>query len=165
LRLGYIIGSIGYIPNSILDVGYGNGAFLSSCSAIIKHLYGNDINGYKLPYYCNFVENIMNDHYDVITFFDSLEHFEDISFVKDLKCNYVIISVPNCHYFNDEWFKEWKHRKPNEHLYYFNTESLVNFFDECGFECVNTSNVEDVIRKNDNETYSNILTATFKKIN
>ena len=29
LRLGYIIGSLGKMPESILDVGYGNGAFLN----------------------------------------------------------------------------------------------------------------------------------------
>ena len=29
LRLGYIVGSLGKMPESILDVGYGNGAFLN----------------------------------------------------------------------------------------------------------------------------------------
>jgi hypothetical protein len=42
---------------------------------------------------------------------------EDIEFVKDLKCHYVCISLPWCHYFSDEWFETWKHRKPNEHLW------------------------------------------------
>jgi hypothetical protein len=162
LRLGYIIGSIGYVPQSILDVGYGNGDFLKACSNIILNCYGNDVNDYPLPWEVSFVKNIMAAEYEVITFFDSLEHFEDILFVKGLKCKYIGISVPNCHYFSDEWFKEWKHRRENEHLYHFNEKSLIKFMDECGFDMINISNIEDSIRKN-NEDYTNILTGFFKK--
>ena len=35
LRLGYIIGSIGKIPDSIMDIGYGNADFLNHCKNII----------------------------------------------------------------------------------------------------------------------------------
>ena len=31
LRLGYIIGSIGHLPESVLDEGYGAGDFLDAC--------------------------------------------------------------------------------------------------------------------------------------
>ena len=68
---------------------------------------------------------MFNQFYDIITFYDSLEHFEEIEFVKKLKCNYICISVPNCHYKNDEWFRNWKHRKPNEHLWHFNSKSHI----------------------------------------
>ena len=162
LRLGYLIGSLGKVPNSILDVGYGNGDFLKVCSSIIPKCYGNDISGYETPAGVEFVENITKDFYDVITFFDVLEHFEDISFVKDLKCDYVFISVPWCHYNSDEWFESWKHRRPNEHLYHFDKESLECFMKEQGFEVVNTSNLEDSIRKPVDEN-KNILSAIFKK--
>lgn len=163
MRLGYVIGSIGYIPQSILDVGYGNGDFLKACSNIIDYCYGNDVNNYPLPEgICYQPQIISSGTYDVITFFDSLEHFKDISFVKDLNCKYVVISIPNCHYFSDEWFEKWKHRRENEHLYHFNEKSLIKFMDECGFDMVNISNIEDSIRKN-NEDYPNILTGTFKK--
>ena len=162
MRLGYVIGSLGYIPQSILDVGYGNGDFLKACSTIILNCYGNDVNDYPLPWEVSFVDDIMKSEYEVITFFDALEHFEDIYFVKDLKCKYIVISVPNCHYFSDEWFKEWKHRRENEHLYHFNEKSLIKFMDECGYDMVNVSNIEDSIRKN-NHDYTNILTGTFKK--
>lgn len=163
LRLGYVIGTLGYVPESILDVGYGIGDFLESCELLIKSRYGHDISGYPIPSGCTFVENIFEDHYDVITFFDSLEHMENIEFVKDLKCNYICISVPDCHYFSDEWFKNWKHRKPNEHLWHFNTTSLQTFMNRMGYSCINTCNIEDSIRKN-NQEYSNILTGIFKKL-
>jgi hypothetical protein len=163
LRLGYIIGSIGYVPQSILDVGYGTGAFLQACETEVKERYGHDISGWEVPSGCKFVDNILENHYDVITFFDSLEHMNDIEFVKDLNCNYICISVPDCHYFNDEWFTDWKHRKPDEHLWHFNKESLKSFMHRMGYSTVNTCNVEDITRINNLE-YTNILTGIFKKV-
>lgn len=163
LRLGYIIGSIGYVPQSILDVGYGTGAFLQACETEVKERYGHDISGWEVPSGCKFVDNILENHYDVVTFFDSLEHMNDIEFVKDLNCNYICISVPDCHYFSDEWFENWKHRKPDEHLWHFNEESLKSFMCRMGYSTVNTCNVEDITRIN-NQEYTNILTGIFKKV-
>lgn len=162
LRLGAIIGSLGKIPTSILDVGCGNGSFLSACSQIIKDCYGYDVVDYKLPNNINKVDNIFNKKYEVITFFDSLEHFEDINCLKDLKCDYICVSVPWCHYTSDEWFKKWKHRRENEHIWHFNEISLKNFFEELNFELINYTNFEDSIRKNNSEE-NNILTALFKR--
>lgn len=164
LRLGYIIGSIGKVPESLLDVGYGNGDFLNNCKNFIKSLYGNDIDPvYPLPEGINFVEDITSHSVEVITFFDSLEHFHNIDFVKDLKCKYVIISLPWCYNgSNDDWFLNWKHRKPNEHIFHFDHISLEKFMDYNGYKMMNYSNLEDKIRI-DNTLTPNILTACFIK--
>lgn len=161
LRLGFIVGALGRIPESILDVGYGNAAFLNVCKDIIPSCYGNDVTGYDLPDKCSFIENIASRHFDVITFFDSLEHFNDINIIADLKCNYVAISVPWCHYYSDEWFEKWKHRRPNEHLFHFNEKSLVSFMRSFNFELVAYTQVEDTIRKGEQK---NILSAIFRKV-
>jgi hypothetical protein len=163
LRYAYIIGSIGKIPNSVLDVGYGNGGFLSVASNQILNCFGFDISEYPVPSKCMKVDSMTDQFYDVITFFDSLEHFEDISFVKDLKCEYVCISLPWCHNFSDEWFDRWKHRKPDEHLWHFNKEALISFMFDNGYLFINSCNIEDQIRKS-SFNYPNILTAMFKKI-
>jgi hypothetical protein len=165
LRLGYVIGSIGKIPTSLLDVGYGNGDFLNSCKGFIPQLYGNDIQpAYPLENDILFIEDITKQEVEVITFFDSLEHFPDIEFVKHLKCKYVIISLPWCYDGeNDEWFKNWKHRKPDEHLYHFNEKSLEKFMNRQGFKMINYCNLEDKIRIDTNLS-PNILTACFQKI-
>ena len=163
LRLGNIIGSLNRVPKSILDVGYGDGSFLRVSKNVIPKCYGYDISTYPIPEGCTLVQDITENFYDIITFFDSLEHFEDIEFVKDLKCSAVCISVPNCHYKNDEWFENWKHRRPNEHLWHFNKESLCAFMKRMGYVLVTSSNIEDTIRKN-NEEESNILTCIFKKL-
>jgi len=165
LRYGHICGVIGYEPVSILDIGYGDGGFLKVASQKIKNCYGSDISGFPVPEKCEFIkfEDTFNKWIEVITFFDCLEHFDDISFVKDLNCSYVVISLPNCHYFSDEWFENWKHRKPNEHLWHFNADSLTNFMEENGYITLNISDVEDMLRVS-NQTYSNILTGIFQKI-
>jgi hypothetical protein len=161
LRLGNIIGTLGFVPESILDVGYGNGSFLEASSKIIPNCYGHDISTYPIPPKCKFVEDITSGSFEVITFFDSLEHFEDIDFVKDLKCDFACITVPNCHYIDDEWFLNWKHRRPDEHLWHFNEESLVRFMNLRGFYLLTSSNIEDTIRKNPNQKEDNILTCIF----
>lgn len=163
LRLGYIIGSIGRVPENILDIGYGTGAFLKVCETEVNERYGHDISGWQVPDGCQFVENIFDSKYDVITFFDSLEHMENIEIVKDLNCNYVCISLPWCHYFDDEWFESWKHRKPDEHLWHFDDKALQKFMTRMGYETINICNLEDVTRQN-NQPYQNILTGLFKKV-
>jgi len=162
LRLGYLLGVINTKPKSLLDVGYGNGSFIEACQNTIEYCYGNDINSYPLPANAEFVTDITSHFYDVITFFDSLEHFIDIDIVGFLKCNYVMISVPCCHNFSDDWFLNWKHRRPDEHLWHFNEQSLTNFFTEHNYTLVSLSNIEDTIRKPIDDN-TNILTAIFKK--
>lgn len=161
LRLGYLVSKLGYWPESILDVGYGNGDFLKICKNKIDS-YGNDISGYPVPEGVTFVENIFERHYDVICFFDVLEHFEKIDFVQNLKCDYIFLSLPWCHNFSDEWFSNWKHRRPDEHLWHFDEKSIENFFNEMGYEMIDYSNIEDLIRVS-NEDYPNILTCILKK--
>lgn len=164
VRLGVLMGALGHIPNSILDVGYGNGDFLLACTNIIKDCNGHDITKFPLPEKCTFVDNMFDRHYDVVTFFDALEHFEDINVIKNLNCDYIMITVPWCHYFSTEWFDKWYHRRPDEHLWHFNDVALRNFFDEIGYECLFMSNFEDTIRVNaNNKDCENILGGVFKK--
>ena len=163
LRLGYVFGSINEPINSILDVGYGNGSFLKTCKKIIPHCYGYDVTGYDIPEGCDFIKNWTNLNVDVITFFDVLEHFEDPYIIKDLNTKYVVLSFPWCHYISDEWFENWKHRRPNEHLWFFNEKNIYSFAKSTGYEVINYSNVEDTIRGN-NSNKENILTVCLKKI-
>lgn len=164
LRLGFVIGSVGHIPSSIMDVGYGSGGFLEVCTNIIPKVYGNDVPpAYPLPTGVEFVDNIFEQEVEVITFFDCLEHFEDIEFVKNLKCKYIIVSLPWCHNGDDdEWFEKWKHRKPDEHLHHFDEKTLNTFMSRQGYTLKNYCNLEDTIRI-DKNLKPNILTACFEK--
>jgi len=163
LRLGYILGSINEPINSILDIGYGNGAFLKTCKKSIPKCYGFDITNYNVPENVTFVNDWLNQEADVVTFFDVLEHFEDPYVIKSLKAKYVVVSVPWCHYTSDEWFENWKHRRPNEHLWFFNQKSIHNFAISTGYKVLNYRNLEDVIRTSIG-SLENILTFTLQKI-
>jgi hypothetical protein len=163
LRVGQITAALGRIPTSVLDVGYGSGDFLKAMSSAITDVNGYDIPpAFPVPGVAN-VENMYSREYDLVTFFDSLEHFEDPSEIRALRTNFIHISVPWCHYFSDEWFQDWRHRRPNEHLWHFNEKSLPAFMKEMGYELICFSNGEDVIRKSSGP-WQNILSATFRKL-
>src|SRR5689334_21473503 len=87
LRLGYLIGSIGHIPSSLLDVGYGSGAFLTVAQHIGPKVFGYDVPPQYPLEGVELVESIFDREYEVVTFFDSLEHFEDIYCIKNLKAD------------------------------------------------------------------------------
>lgn len=161
LRLGFIIGAHGHIPHSICDVGYGNGAFLKAAE-IIPVRYGKDVTGLQ-------VEGVeITDKYpptDVITFHDCLEHIPDLSFVKDLQCKTLVVSLPWCHYVSGGqiWFDGlYKHRKPDEHLHHFSHLSLSDFMESMGWKHVAHCNYEDIVRKSPGN-WHNILTMAFKR--
>jgi len=162
LRLGYLLSNLGFVPESLLDVGYGNGNFLRNANGVIKNCFGYDIPPAYPLQDIEIVDNIYQDKFDVICFFDSLEHFDDIYEIKKIKCEYIFISVPWCHYLNDSWFENWKHRRVDEHLWHFNLDSLNKFMSEIGYEYVCHSNIEDAIRK-PVDNLENILTGIYKK--
>lgn len=162
LRLGYIFGGISEPINSILDVGYGNGAFLKACKTLIPNCYGYDITDYPVPEGTTFVKDWKNTQVDIVTFFDVLEHLESPYVIKELNTKYIIVSLPWCHYFSDEWFFEWKHRRENEHLWFFNELSIYKFAESTGYEVINYCNIEDSIRGKLNGS-NNILTFIMKK--
>lgn len=161
LRLGFILGALKKAPCNILDIGYGIGSFLSTAKKIIPQCYGYDITTLNVPEGCTRVENIFKDKYELVCFFDSLEHMENINVIKNIKCDYMCISTPWCTYISDDWFKTWKHHKPDEHLWYFDDISLKKFMDSIGFDCIAINNLEDTIRVDKNSP--NILTGIFKR--
>lgn len=165
LRLGVLMGAIGHTPSSLVDVGYGNGSFLKACLQTIPRLYGCDVSNYPLPESCRSIAFKDISNVDVVCFFDSLEHFDNIYDIKLLSTKYIFISVPWCHYISDEWFEKWYHRRENEHLYHFSDISIKNFFKECGYDCIYQSSFEDTIRKNTSVgELPNILSCVFKKV-
>lgn len=159
LRLGFVIGSHGSVPQLLCDVGFGNGAFLYRCKGVIPTLYGKDISGVEVP---KFVERVWNYvPCDVITFHDVLEHIHNLSFLQDLPCNTVVVTCPYCHFFSAEWFDKWKHRKPNEHLHHWDRNTLTQQMGKYGWKSIAVSTHEDIIRKGKDEP--NILTMAFKR--
>lgn len=163
LRLGFVEGAVDMKKcKSILDVGFGNGDFLRACQKKFEICAGYDLLYKYLPEGCVKEEMLFNNHYDVMSFFDSLEHFDDIRVLDKLKCKYIVVSVPNCITSEKSWFDAWKHKKPDEHLHHFNEESLTKFVEYSGYKVLKVSHFEDAIRKNPG--LNNILTIVAEKI-
>lgn len=173
LRYGFIVGSINIKPKSLLDIGYGNGSFLKICQSAGVETFGTDISNYQLKYGTTLnPKECQNKFFNVITFFDSLEHIDNIDFLENLKCDYVCISLPNCSYnaiqkvegdrHADIYFKNWKHRREHEHIWHFDIKSLDKTMKDYGYSLVNFEYIEDAIRK-PVDNFHNILTAIFKK--
>lgn len=154
LRVGFVKGFVRC--GSLLDVGYGNGAFVKAAMKAGFDAYGCDV------HHADFgVREAPLDkgNWDVVTFFDSLEHFDDLDIIRDLnkRTKQFIISLPA----RPSWFprnRNWKHYRPGEHLHYFRASSLIQLFE--GKKLIAVSDVEDTIRGklSDGGNSNNILT-------
>ena len=150
--------------NSLLDFGYGNGAFLDEASKYYLNCKGFDVaeTDYHKGKSWERIEWLDYDNPpDVACFWDSLEHTESPeSIVFQINAPTVVISLPWLDI--DGYFDTWHHRKPDEHLHHFNKESLACMMQDCGYKMVSCGNMEDEVRVS-KENNPNILTAIFLK--
>lgn len=151
---------------ALLDVGYGNGAFLKEAKNTFALCYGYDVTGLPVPDGCTQLRTMYDERVDVVTFWDVLEHFPDLTFLGYMQhvTDLIVVSLPWCHVNagkNFDWFVDWKHRKPNEHLHHFNSDSLKKTFKQFGWDCLGITNIEDAVRTPVDQN-KNILSAAFR---
>lgn len=145
--------------NSVLDFGYGNGSFLKTCKDNGIESYGFDVSDYPLPTGITKTETHQIE-VDLVTFFDSIEHLEEIRleiFLSKLNTDQILISVPWFHNISDDWFFKWKHRRENEHFHHFTASGLSLLMEKAGFIPIWHGCPEDEIRKPESNL-PNILT-------
>jgi hypothetical protein len=170
-RLGWILGILGRIPNSVLEIGYGTGTFVEAAQVTgVVDCAGYDIAKYPLPSGVRFVDwsEALDNEWDLVAMFDVLEHIPDLSFLDRLKARHLAIAVPYCRFrelgeAGDAWFRNWRMLLPNEHLHHFDRGSLVSLLSHHGFECATLNTFEDGIRLRPGETGPNILSGFFIK--
>ena len=118
----------------LLDVGYGNGSFIREAARRGWETFGNDVNPTSYPGVRQIslpVEKLPDDHrYQFITFFDALEHFEELEVVSRVSLNtdWIVCSYPKV---PAEWpwnQRVWKHFRPGEHHWFFTQQSLERLF-------------------------------------
>lgn len=158
LRLAFATGVHGRPIQSILDVGYGTGAFMNFAKKQVPVVYGHDVSGVLVPAGCDFTEDV-NIVCDVISFWDCLEHYPNIQFVKDLRAETIVLSLP--FFPGTDKFPTWPHRKPNEHLHHFTLESMKKWMWKMGWRMTAFSKHEDIVRRRDTDW--NILSCGFKR--
>lgn len=162
MRMGFVHAAHGGPINSLIDIGYGNGAFINFAKQHIPYVYGHDITGVDITGALIVPDMVKAD---VACFWDVLEHFPEISFVRNLPYDTICISLPYCHFLTrgKDWFdNEYPHRKPDEHIRHFNEHSLRVMMDALGWRMVAVSGHEEIVRKS-KHGLQNILSAAFKR--
>jgi SAM-dependent methyltransferase len=149
----------------ILDVGYGNGAFLKRARDAEMSVFGIDLHteDFGIPV----VSFDTPLSYDVACFFDSLEHFPSFAPIFRLQTRHVVVSIPNTPDFVLTAPQRWRHFKPGEHLHYFSRDSLDALMRTWGFpKRLAEGYPEDDLRgklKIDGRTFDNIYTAIYTR--
>jgi Methyltransferase domain len=152
-------------PGILLDVGYGNGDFIRVCCERGWDAFGNDVNPTEYPGVRSVSLPSHTERYDVITFFDTLEHFETLVDVRWLshRTDWIVVSFPTV---PDDfpYNKDWKHYRPGEHHLQFQPESLVKIFghNEVNAALVYCGSPEDTIRGKRPDGGSNITTCVLR---
>lgn len=163
LRFGFVTAAHGRPIMSILDVGYGNGAFMKFAKQNVDKVCGMDVTDVPVPADCLRVKDYT--YVNVITFWDCLEHIDDLSFLIKLPCETLVISLPHCHInqMGLNFLKNYKHLKPNEHIHHFDELALENTLLHYGWKRIACGDHEDIVRKS-THGLQNILTMAFKKV-
>lgn len=153
----------------LLDVGYGNGAFLREAARRGWETFGNDVNptpyeGVRpVPLPVDPLPEV--ERYRVITFFDAIEHFEDLADAPQIAQNtdWLAITVPKApSYFLSQ---DWKHYRPGEHhFYWWNARSFEKIFGrgETRVSLVYVDSPEDTIRGKLPDGLDNTMTCVLR---
>ena len=146
LRWDFIQLFLHLAPGSrILDIGYGNGAFLKHAENRGMEIFGIDVHkeNFGIP-----VVDLSTDlSFDLICFFDSLEHIPDFSDLFRLRSRHIAVSIPATPDFVLQSPRQWRHYKPGEHLHYFRPPSLDRLMQRWGrFANIGSGHPEDRIR-------------------
>lgn len=153
-------------PGKLLDIGAGLGAFGQIALAGGYDVWYFDITNFTVPGRFITLEQATQQEWDVITCFDSLEHVQDFSVMKNLfaKSRLLYVSTP----WRPSWFpqsRKWRHFRPEQHWHYFNPNSLSALIQQIrpDMKCCLLDNPEDVVRI-DPANSPNILTAIFTSL-
>jgi hypothetical protein len=170
-RMGWVLGLMGRVPDSVLEIGYGTGTFVEAAEiSRVPDCAGYDIARFPLPDGVRFVEweDALARPWDLVAMFDVLEHIPDLDFLTRLEARHVAIAVPYCRWrelgaAGNEWFRSWRMLLPNEHLHHFDRDSLPALMAHHGWDCVTLNTFEDGLRLRPGEEGPNILSGFFRR--
>jgi SAM-dependent methyltransferase len=149
----------------ILDIGYGNGSLLKHARQCGMEVYGLDVHSedFGIPT----VSYRTTRTFDLVCFFDSLEHFAGFDPLFGLRTSNIVVSLPAPPDFLLESPQHWRHYKPGEHLHHFSPESLDFLMGKWGLRRKVASGFpEDALRGKwtfGQRVYDNIYTAIYSK--
>ena len=168
-RLGWLLGIMGRIPKSVVEIGYGTGTFIEAAQITgVERCAGCDIADYPLPDGVDFLswDEVVSQEWELVAMFDVLEHIPQLDFLSELKTKHLAIAVPYCRWkeLGDDWFRDWRMLLPDEHLHHFDPDSLTKLLAHHGFSAKSLNTFEDGIRLREGERGPNILSGFFEKV-
>lgn len=137
---------------SLLDVGIGSGAFLESWWDCDFDGFGDDVNPAGIAWLDGKGKRRrLAAGHDVVCFWDVLEHVrrpdEALAHVKRL----AFVSLP---IFRDvKHLMTSKHRRYDEHYWYFTRDGFIKFAASCGFKVIECNAMETLLGREDIETF------------
>ncbi len=169
IRLSLVLATGLVAGSKVLDVGYGNGSFVKTLERAGFDAYGADVHGEDFGIKEVILSEVDSDQFDCITFFDSLEHFDDLKLVSHMRPKFLIVSIPERHDYIMTDPKKWRHYRPGEHLHYFSHHSLSVFLMDKlhGYSLIYGGYDEDEVRGKlevDGIAHNNIYTGVYKRI-
>jgi hypothetical protein len=137
------------VSDTVLDIGIGSGAFVEACQPRAK---GFDINPVAIEWLTE--RGLYRAPYRPVhsmTFWDSLEHIHDpTEILKNIEC-YAFVSMPI--YRSLDHLMGSKHRRYDEHCWYFTHDGIKLFMGIYGFDLVEHNQMETEIGREDIGTF------------
>ena len=133
---------------NVVDVGCGNGGFLSKCIGHAKSIKGIELENRVINYWKDQIQieksfSNNDNNFDLFTAFHLLEHIKDpISFLSNIRKkmsdnSILVIEVPN---YDDALIKTYKLKSFkkftfwSQHVYYYSPTTLKNILRTSGFK-------------------------------
>lgn len=139
----------------LCDVGIGSGAFIEARNRRRRNnTFGWDVNPLALKWLDD--RGILVDpnlvELPAISLWDVLEHIPDFSRLLGNAGTWIFLSLPI--FRSVEHVLASKHFKPNEHVWYFTTDGLIEMMKHYGFSLIERNSMETELGREDVESFA-----------
>lgn len=140
----------------------GNGMFCRSAKRFFKEAYPYDLVGDSID-----ETTLLTTHWDVVVMSDVIEHLPNPNWIFKLNWDYLYLSFPETPKVSnpDEELLQWRHYKPDEHLWLLNYLSIKKWLMNNGCTILKKDHIEDYIRGRQSPLTPNITTMMIKRKN
>lgn len=163
LRLGVIESAMGFDAMAsarVLELGPGTGMMMQ-----VMRRHCRSVDGFDLAP-TEFVtvreDEAKQRRWDLLVACDVIEHIPEIDSLFDYDFDWAYISTP-CRPDDVKAMANWRHFKPNQHLWYFTRDELARWFESKGYEVRYAGHTEDLIRTRWDRTKPNISNFVIKR--
>lgn len=142
-----------YTRSTLLDVGIGSGHFVIKRNELMMPTFGWDVPAVRsmeiIPnsFWLNYEDGPIS-----LSFWDSFEHIPNLGGIFKHPHPYIFMTIP-IYDGVEENLPNWKHYRPNEHIWYFTANGLVDYMEDFNYALVEERNDETEMGREDIGTY------------